>query len=550
MVQLDIRIPMRDGVRLYGALYRPNTGDCFPVILSRTIYSTQHPYYVQMAQRFAAAGYGVLLVDSRGRYESDGVWHPYFCEVEDGYDTQQWLGAQPWCDGCIGTFGRSYVGYTQILPAHFRSPHVKALVPMANQEDNYGHMRVDGVLQLQNVMNFVWLGNRTNQTISHQGVIDMERLYRRLPLISALDDLAERPFYREIIQHECFDEFWQAYSLKGKYSQVESPAYFMTGWYDNLVHEGFKCFAGWTQQARSEHARRTTKLLVGPWPHNPMGSAEPFGDIDFGPHAALDLGEEHIRWFDQRIRSRNTGIDDEPPVRIFVMGENRWRSENEWPLERTEYTKFYLRSNGRANSLVGDGTLDTTAPVEEANDSYLYDPADPVPTWGGQSMFPQNNGPRDRRPIERRDDVLVYSTAPLEHDVEVTGTAVLELHASTSATDTDFIATLVDVHPNGKAIILTQGILRTRFRDSFERPTVIESNRPYALTIQLWETSNLFRTGHRIRLEITSSDFPRFDRNLNTGHQAGLDSEMITAQQTVYHDQQRPSCLVLPIIPR
>ena len=548
-IQLDVRIPMRDGVDLYGALYRPEAAKRFPVILTRTIYSTQHPYYVEMAQRFAAAGYGVLLVDSRGRYESAGEWNPYFCEVEDGFDTQQWVGSQTWCDGNIGMFGRSYVGYTQILPAHLRSPYVKALVPMANQEDNYGHMRVDGVLQLQNVMNFIWLGNRTNQTISHQGVIDMDEMYWRLPLISALDDVAERPFYRQVIQHNCFDEFWQAYSMKSRYDEVESPAYFMTGWYDNLVHEGFKCFSGWSTRARTEEARRTAKLLVGPWPHNPMGSAEPFGDIDFGPESALDLGAEHLRWFDQRLRGIDTGIDDEPPVRIFVMGQNAWRYEHEWPPARTQYTKFYLHSGGRANSLLGDGGLDTQGPADEPADTYSYDPAEPVPTSGGQSMFPQNNGPRDRRSVERRDDVLVYSTAPLSQDVEVTGQAVLELFAASSAPDTDFVATLVDVYPNGKAIIITQGVLRTRFRDSFQQPTLIEPERAYGYTIRLWETSNLFRAGHRIRLELSSSDFPRFDRNLNTGNEPGLDSVIAVARQTIFHDSQHASHLTLPIIP-
>ena len=541
---------MRDGVQLYGALYRPRTENRFPVVLVRTAYSTQHPYYVEMAQRFAAAGYGVMLVDSRGRYESQGEWTPYFCEVEDGFDTQQWVGAQPWCDGNIGMFGRSYVGYTQILPAHLRSPYVKALVPMANQEDNYGHMRVDGVLQLQNVMNFIWLGNRTNQNISLEGVIDMDELYWRLPLISALDDVADRPFYRQIIQHNCLDEFWQAYSMKSRYDEVESPAYFITGWYDNLVHEGFKCFAGWSSRARTEEARRTAKLLVGPWQHSPMGSAEPFGDIDFGPESALDLGAEHLRWFDRRLRGVDTGIDDEPPVRIFVMGQNTWRYENEWPPARTQYTKFYLHSGGRANSLVGDGMLDTHGPGEEPVDVYDYDPSEPVPTVGGQSMFPQNNGPRDRRSVERRDDVLVYSTEPLSQGVEVTGAAVLEFCASSSAPDTDFVATLVDVYPNGKAIIITQGVLRARFRESFEQPTLIEPGKVYRYTIELWETSNLFRAGHCIRLELSGSDFPRFDRNLNTGSEPGLDSAMEIARQTVYHDSRHPSYLTLPIIPR
>ena len=248
-IQLDISIPMRDGVRLYGALYRPDAGERFPVLLIRSPYSTQHPRYVEWARRFVAEGYAVLMQDSRGRYESEDEWRPYVDERDDGYDTQQWIGQQPWCDGTIGTFGVSYPGFTQILPAPLRSPFVKALVPIANQEDNYGHMRYNGVLQLQNAMNFIWLGQRTNQN-APRDLIDWDQVYRRLPLLTALDDLGERPFYREIIRHPCFDEFWASYSMKGQYGEVETPAYFITGWYDNLLHEGFKCFKGWRQQAR------------------------------------------------------------------------------------------------------------------------------------------------------------------------------------------------------------------------------------------------------------------------------------------------------------
>jgi hypothetical protein len=541
---------MRDGVKLYGALYRPVLAESFPVILTRTIYSTQHPYYVDAACRFANAGYATLLVDSRGRYESEGQWRPYFCEVEDGIDTQTWVAEQSWCDGNIGTFGRSYVGFTQILPAPYRCPAVKALVPQANQEDNYGHMREGGVLQLQNVMNFIWLGNRTNQTITNDGPINMQQVYRRLPLITALDDIAERPFYREIVQHDCFDEFWTAYSMKGKYVECETPAYFLTGWYDNLVHEAFKCFRGWSQEARTGKARKLSKLLVGPWPHNPMGNGGRFGDVDLGSNGGMDLIAEHLRWYDQRLRGQETGIDAEPPLRIFVMGENVWRFEHEWPLSRTQYTDFFLHSGGRANSLFGDGRLSAAPPETGPVDVFVYDPNDPVPTHGGPSMFAENRGPLDRRAIERRDDVLVYTTEPLTADVEVTGPIELTLYAASSARDTDFTAALIDVHADGKAIILTDGIIRARYRESNERPSLIEPDQVYEYKIVLWETSNLFKAGHCIRLEISSSNFPRFDRNQNTGHKPGIDSEIAVAEQTIRHDTKHPSRLTLPVIPR
>jgi putative CocE/NonD family hydrolase len=547
-IQLDLKIPVRDGVRLYAALYRPARGERFPVLLLRSPYSTQHPRYVEWALRFARSGYAVVMQDSRGRYESEGQWRPYVDEAQDGYDTQQWIGVQPWCDGNIGTFGVSYPGFTQILPAPFRSPCVKALVPIANQEDNYGHMRYNGVLQLQNAMNFIWLGDRTNQN-APRDLIDWPKVYRRLPLLSALDDIADRPFYREIVRHEAFDEFWRSYSMKGKYGEVETPAYFITGWYDNLLHEGFKCFAGWKAQARTEEARGRTRLMVGPWTHSGIGSASPFGDVDFGPGAAVDIPGEHLRWYDRRLRGVENGIDGEPPVRLFIMGANVWRSEGEWPLARTQYTKFYLHSQGRANSLYGDGQLSRTPPKEELPDAFTYDPEDPVPTLGGQSMFADNTGPKDRRPVERRDDVLVYSTDPLAEDLEVTGPVALTLFAASDAPDTDFTATLVDVHPGGKAIHLCEGIARARFRESYETPKLIQPGTVYEYRISLWETSNVFRAGHCIRLEVSSSNFPRFDRNLNTGRHTGLDADPQAARQTIHHDARYPSHLTLPVIP-
>ena len=548
-IGLDLWIPMRDGVRLYAAMYRPAVGSRFPVLLHRSPYSTQHPRYVEWAVRFAERGYAVVMQDGRGRYESEGKWRPYIDEADDGYDTQQWIGEQEWCDGTIGTFGISYPGFTQILPAPQRSQYVKALVPIANQEDNYGHLRYNGLLQQQNSMNWVWLGDRTNQNAARDH-IDWDTVYRRLPLLTALDDIADRPFYRDIIRHPCRDEFWNSYSMKGRYPQVETPSYFITGWYDNLLHEGFKCFKGWKQESRTQECRDLSRLMVGPWTHSQIGSAEPFGAVSFGPRAAVDIPAEHVRWYDQRLRGIDTGIDEEPPVRVFVMGENVWRCEREWPLARTDYAKFYLRGDGRANSLHGDGLLSREAPSDEPVDTFDYDPGDPVPTVGGQSMFADSTGPRDRRSVERRDDVLVYSTAPLADDVEVTGPVELVLYASSSAPDTDFSATLVDVHPGGLAVHLCEGIVRARFRDSFTDPTPIAPGEVYEFRIALWETSNLFGAGHRLRVEISSSNFPRFDRNLNTGKDAATDSEIRVARQTVHHSSRQPSHLVLPIIPR
>ena len=547
-IQLDLKIPMRDGVYLYGAAYRPARGERFPVLLIRSPYSTQHPRYVDWAVRFSRSGYAVIMVDSRGRYESEGKWRAYVDEARDGYDTQQWIGAQAWCDGNIGMFGISYPGFTQILPAPHRSPFVKGLMPIANQEDNYGHLRYNGVLQLQNAMNWIWLGERTNQN-APRDLLDWDRIYRRLPLNSAMDGIADRPFFREVVRHNEFDAFWSSYSMKGRYREVRTPAYFVTGWYDNLVHEGFKCFRGWRMEAGDARTRRLSRLMVGPWTHSKIGSAEPYGDIDFGSDAVVDIPGEHLRWYDQRLRGIDTGIDEEPPVRIFVMGEDVWRWENEWPLARTEYTAYYLHSGGRASSLLGDGELTREGPGDEPVDRFDYDPEDPVPTVGGQSMFPANTGPRDRRSVERREDVLVYTTEALATDVEVTGPVELTLFAASDARDTDFTATLVDVHPDGMAIHITEGIVRARFRESYHRPSLIRPGAVVEYRIVLWETSNSFKAGHRIRLEVSSSNFPRFDRNLNTGNTPGLDDDVRVARQTIHHSRQYASYLRLPVIP-
>ena len=377
------------------------------------------------------------------------------------------------------------------------------------------------------------------------------------------------PFYRQVIEHSTFDEFWRSYSLRDRYGEVETPAYFITGWYDNLVHEGFKLYRGWTQHARSAAARTQTKLLVGPWSHQNIGSAEPFGAIGFGGQAAMDITAEHLRWYDRRMKGVENGIDDEPPIRLFVMGANVWRHEHEWPLARTQYTRYYLHSRGGANSLAGNGdvpdahnqmgiggarlapsgTLTTTPPGDEPTDEYVYDPADPVPTVGGPILFLDDSGPWDRRTVELRDDVLVYTSAPLAAPVEVTGPVTLTLYAASSAPDTDFTGTLVDVHPDGKAIILCEGLRRARYRESLEQPTLIRPGQVYCYEIDLWDTSNVFKAGHCIRVEVSSSNFPRFDRNPNTGHQPGMDAELVPATQTIYHDAAHPSHLTLPIIP-
>ena len=548
-VNIDVKVPMRDGVGLSTDIYRPSGGGPFPTLLLRTIYDNQEPVYIEWTRRFVEAGYAVVMQDCRGRFDSEGPWEPYIHEAEDGYDTQQWIGAQSWCDGNIGMFGVSYLGFTQTQPAPLRSPYVKGIVPTASQQDNFGHIYKNGALGLHASLFFGIIAGRTVHR-SGFGLLDWNALYRRLPLISALDDIVDVPFYREIIRHSSYDDFWSSYSLRDRYDEVDTPAYFMTGWYDVLCHDGFKQFLGWSGKARSEETRRRSRIIVGPWTHYAFSSGDLYGDIDHRGAGTIDFVAEHLRWFDQRLKGVDTGIDSEPPVRIFVMGDDVWRGEHEWPLARTVYTRYYLGSSTGANSLFGDGTLTAEAPSSPGVDRYEYDPERPVPTLGGPIMHREFSGPRDRRPVERRDDVLVYTSEVLERDLEVTGPVEMTLYASSSARDTDFAATLVDVYPDGRAINICEGLQRARFRESIEESTLIEPGRAYRYTIDMWETSIVFKAGHRIRVEVTSSNFPRMDRNPNTGNRPGMDAEMQVASQTVHHGGERASHITLPVIPR
>ena len=546
-IRMDVKVPMRDGVLLSADIYMPPEDGPFPTLLIRTIYDKQNERYLAWTERFVESGYACVMQDCRGRHDSDGAWEPYVNEANDGHDTIEWIGIQPWCDGNVGTYGVSYVGFTQTQPATQRSRFLKAITPIGSQQDNFGHHRVDGVLQQHVAQFFVNMAGRTMK-LGSTSFMDWDQIYRRLPLVSTFDDIVDLPFYREMVRHYTFDDFWKSYSMRSRYEEVETPAYFITGWYDNLVHETCKLYQGWTSRARSEDARRLTRLLIGPWSHQNIGSAEPFGSVDFGGEAYMDIVQEQILWNDRRLKGVDNGIDDEPPVRVFVMSANRWRTGHEWPLAGVQYAKFYLHSSTGANSMYGDGRLTTTPPADEPPDRYSYDPDDPVPTIGGQWMMLSGSGPWDRRAAQRRDDVLVYETEPLERDLEVVGPVSLTLFASSTAPDTDFTGTLSDVHPNAKAIILTEGILRARFRESIERPMLIEPGKVYGFEVDMWETGNLFKAGHRIRVEVSSSNFPRFERNLNTGNQPGMDAEMSVAHQTIFHDAQRPSHIMLPVM--
>ncbi len=580
VVERDVPVAMRDGTVLQTDVYRPAGVGRFPVLLQRTPYNKETGgLSLVQTDTFRAVrqGYAVVIQDCRGRYRSDGDFTPFLQEIADGYDAVEWCGAQPWSDGNVGMYGTSYVGATQWLAAVAAPPSLKAIAPAFTASDYYeGWTYQGGALQWGFMCNWVvpFLTSadlvRTN---AREGVADFEAW--RETLIDAVDGANETamtlplrdipvnpawsPYFQEWLDHATDDDFWQARSIERRHDQVRVPALNIAGWYDIFLDGSLRNFTGVQAKGATDDARAGSRLLLGPWTHTtpPLAQA---GAVDFGARAgqslmllSMDIDGLTLRFFDRWLKGIDDGYDAEPPVQLFVMGEDVWRGEPAWPLERAVPTAFYLHGGGNANSSAGDGVLSEEAPGAERPDVFLYDPHHPVPTVGGQlCCYPSTlpPGAYDQRPVEARHDVLVYVTPPLQTDVEVTGPVTLTLWAATSAPDTDFTGKLVDVYPDGYVRNLTDGIIRARYRQGTDMARPITPGEPTEYTIDLWATSNLFRAGHRIGLEVSSSNFPRFDRNLNTGHELGVDAEMRPAVQTIYHDADHPSRVILPIVPR
>lgn len=563
VIEHDVMVPMRDGVQLATDIYRPAEGPS-PVLMIRTPYG-KHRMLDRTGGQFdilraVRAGYAVVTQDVRGRHDSEGEFEPNANEADDGVDTIAWAADQPWSTGRVGTFGGSYMGLTQWLPAGQAPPALAAMAPAITYDDAYaGCSHQGGAKTLHDLL---WVvGAIAPDELRRRGNpkpprADLLEAMFALPLFTdpMLRDAAS--FYVDWLAHDRADDYWAQRSPNTNYEHVTAPALNSTGWYDLFTGPTLRNYEQMRRHGGSDIARRHQRLIVGPWTH--MDFTGSFADREFGFGAnsrSIDLDGIQLRWFDRWLKDEANGIEDEPPVLLFVMGADEWRTETDWPLPDTEYRPYYLHSDGHANSLHGDGTLTTEAPsVDEPADQYIADPLNPVPTIGGQTTMPfaRGAGPVDQRDVETRDDVLVYSTPVLEHPVEVTGWIELELWISSSAPDTDFTGKLVDVHPDGRAIILSDGILRTRFRNSLAEPEPMEPDTPVQVTIDLGATSNVFLPGHRIRLEIASSSFPKFDRNSNTGGDLTQETadQYRSATNQVLHDPARPSRLILPIIDR
>ena len=563
VIERGVPMKTRDGVTLRADIYRPVGEGAFPVLLQRTPYNKDNA--AEFGRKAVARGFMVVVQDVRGRYTSDGEWYTFKHESEDGYDTIEWAAALPHSNGKVGMFGGSYVGATQMLAAISHPPHLAGICPVVTASNYHENWTYQGGA-FEQWFDESWTSGLAQDTLN--------RLFRDgdnallgdkiLPLTKypvtnaklAADPAAITqqiaPYFVDWANHPTYDSYWKQWSIEENFQNIQVPALTVAAWYDLFQGGSLRNYLGVKDHGGSEAARNGQKLLIIVGGH--AGSGRTIGTVDFGDAAAeFNENDTTLDWYDYLFLGKQNQFASANPVRIFVMGENKWRDEPAWPLERAKETRYFLHSPGTANSSAGDGGLSAVAPQSETADRFVYDPANPVPTVGGPLCCDSVHlpaGPRDQKDVETRPDVLVYSTPPLDADLEVTGPVTLDLYAKSSAVDTDFTGKLVDVWPNGYVQNLTEGILRARFRESTETAKPLVPGAVVHLKIDLWSTSNVFLKGHQIRVEVSSSNFPRFDRNLNTGKAASESATFVKATNTVLHDAAHPSALLLPVVPR
>ena len=590
IVSKNVPVPMRDGTLLAADLYLPaHSGQLverrFPVVMERTPYDKEGR--ANEGRYFARRGYVGMMQDVRGRFQSEGEWYPFAKEAPDGYDSVEWAAAQPWCDGNIGTIGGSYCGSDQSALATLNPPHLKAMV-VAVGTSNYhtSSMRQNGALEQRFFIYAFRMATTSREALADPALKsalqrDFDHIREwltRLPYKKGSSSLRLVPSYEQwvldIFSHGDFDDYWQqrGYAIDHYYDEhADVPTIYLGGWYDSYARGTPANYV-----ALSKLKQSPQHLLMGPWTHGGWNVSYS-GDIEFGPDSVLDDYDGYrLRWFDRWLKGIDNGEDRREPVRLFVMGGGgsrkdttgrlehlgEWRDSPDWPLPGTEYVPHYLH----ADRSLGPELPETSEPTR-----YTFDPRDPVPTIGGglsaggdvlpAGGYDQRGDPRfygcvDSLPLSARSDVLVFQTEPLSEDLEVTGPLTVNLWASSSARDTDFTVKLIDVHPpnpdypDGLAQNLSDSIIRARYRDSREHGDLLEPDRVYPFEIVMYPTSNVFAKGHRIRLDVSSSNFPRFDVNPNTGGALGVERRIALADNAVYHDPEHPSHIVLPIIPR
>jgi len=553
-IDRDMGCVMRDGATLRADVWRPADSDAYPVLLQRTPYnkadSQQAIVYGALEPiRAVEAGYAVVVQDVRGRFASDGDFDPFRSEASDGEDTLTWLATQPWSDGRVMMYGQSYFGATQLLAATTSHPALKAIAPHLTASEYYeGWTYEGGAFQLGFALYWVLAGLAPVQLArlvpSEQEALrpgletllnDTSAAFAYTPYadLSGVDLLA--PYYREWIDHPRRDGYWNAVAINERYDRIRVSALHIGGWHDIFLKGTLENFTRLVGAARQ-------RLIVGPWAHGNLTDA--VGAVDYGSaasEASLDMTAKHLQFFDGVL---GRSIDDSPEVSLFVMGENRWREFDSWPPAESSPRDWFL----------GEGMLQHTA-ADGAPDTFAYDPNDPVPTVGGPNFLPglfisRLSGEQPQTVIEERDDVLLYTSAPLLEDLVVIGPLRVHLFASTDAEDTDFTARLTDVHPDGGSFSVADGIRRGRYRLSTDKAQFAEPGNVEEYVIDLGATARVFACGHRIRLQVSSSNYPRFDRNPNSTVEPALaaENDFRIAHQTVLHNPTHPSRLVMSVM--
>lgn len=553
----DQRVAMRDGIRLSADVYLPAGQGPFPALVSRTPYESTYTGYIAWGIWWARRGYAAVVVDCRGRFESEGVFHAYVNDGPDTVDTLAWVANERWCNGRIGTQGRSYGALHQWLAAPLGSPHLAAMAPHVVMDDYFTDCHyIGGAFQLTlSVAAAICFSTNLALLETSADLFNNRAFLSRLPLID-MDEAAigrRIPFWREWLAHEQYDDYWRVLSTVGRHGQITAPVFQQAGWFDAYPGSQLRQHLSMAAAGGSAAARLGSRLVIGPWSHGldtpDQRETRRLGDVDFGPGAEVQVADLERRWFDHWLRDEGDGLQGQKAIRYFLMGADRWRETATWPPEGTEFQAWHLRAEGR---------LDREPAGAEEPDRFVYDPADPVPSVGGNNSTadwtvgsddPFVPGPVDQRRLEARHDVLVYTSAPLPRAVSVIGPIEIVLYAASSARDTDFVAKLVDVHPDGRALNVTEGILRARYRRDVSRPELLEPGEPDEFKIELYPTAIVFGVGHRIRVDLTSSHFPRFSRNLNTGEPVATGTRMEIARQTVLHSSSYPSRIVLPVNP-
>jgi len=543
-VLLDQGCPAADGVRLSTDVYLPDAAGAWPSLLIRTPYNNNDPVKkIPLAREFAAAGYAVAIQDVRGRYDSDGVWQPFFHEREDGLAAQAWLAAQPYCNGRIALYGRSYEGYCVWMAAFGHHPAVKAIIPIVALPDPVVNVPWQNGSVFWTMITWATLVHgRTNQDV---GQYPWESLYRFRPLNRLDEQLGfSSPAWQEWLAHPTKDEYWRRACYMHRMAELDVPALHICGWYDD---DGISTYENYPNARRLAKSRDEQYVLIGPWPHA-TNTKTVVPNVDFGPNEVIAINDFILDWLDRHIGDRPENWGRRKRARIFLMGSNDWQDFDDWPPPGTREQAYYLSSAGRANTLHGDGVLAATPPTAAAApyDEYVYDPDDPTPYLYDAGTL-QVGGPFDARPVEERPDVLCYTTSALAEDLVLCGRVFAELWVSSSAEDTEFCAKLCDVHPDGPARQLCDGNIRLAFRESLERADPVGPGEVVRVRIDLWATGIRVPAGHRLRLEVASAAVPKLAAHTNTLEPPGTARRAVVARNRVWHDGSRASRLLLPV---